>query len=53
MKTQNKPWTLRLEEWLFFKLKARHIRRLSISQLESFVTWFALDRRLKELGEEQ
>jgi hypothetical protein len=48
--TITKPWTLRVEEWLFYVLLRRYVKRLSISDLESWLTWFELDKTMKRKG---
>lgn len=46
-------WILKLEEKLFYLLLRRNTKRMSISQLENWLTWFNLDFILKKKGLEQ
>ena len=44
---------LKLERWLFYILLRREVKRMSILQLNSWLTWFELDKWLKASGYEE
>lgn len=46
-------WILKIENYIFYKLLRRYVKRLSISHLESFMSWFGLDLIIKRRGLER